>query len=111
MHIIRKILLIVMVTLLMIPSLSLTASAKDDTPTKTEKNQDGYVSSKDEVVYATLHPSGDQKEMYVVNMLEVTKAGKVVDYGHYESVKNLTDLTDIKQSEDTITVEIGRAHV
>lgn len=101
MHMIRKILLIVMVTLLMIPSLSITVSAKDDK----QNDQDGYVSSKDEVVYATLHPSGDQKEMYVVNMLEVTKAGKVVDHGHYENVKNLTDLADIKQSEDTITVD------
>src|SRR5690625_4742974 len=104
MHILRKRLFIMMMLLLMVFNLPMPVNAEEDTK-KADKNQDGYVSSKDEVVYATLHPSGDQKEMYVVNMLEVTKAGKVVDYGHYESVKNLTDLTDIKQSEDTITVE------
>ena len=104
MHILRKRLFIMMMLLLMVFNLPMPVNAEEDTK-KADKNQDGYIASKDEVVYATLHPSGDQKEMYVVNMLEVTKAGKVVDYGHYESVKNLTDLTDIKQSEDTITVE------
>ncbi len=53
----------------------------------------GKVSSKDEVVYASLSASGKTENIYVVNILEVTKAGAVFDYGNYNAVKNLTDLS------------------
>src|SRR5699024_12875483 len=38
--------------------------------------------------------------MYVVNSFQVTEPGSLVDYGPYESVRNLTDLTDIKLKND-----------
>src|SRR5699024_11870435 len=61
-------------------------------------NNVGKISSKDEVVYATLSATGDEQEIYVVNTLDVTKEGKIVDYGSYSSIKNLTNLSDIEQS-------------
>src|SRR5690625_6543476 len=38
--------------------------------------------------------------MYVVNSFQVTEPGSLVDYGPYESVRNLTDLTDITLEND-----------
>lgn len=70
-----------------------------------EKATKGVVASKDEVIYALLQSSGKQKEAFIVNMLDVTKKGKITDYGMYSSVKNLTDLTELTQSDDKITFE------
>ncbi|WP_421383206.1 YhgE/Pip domain-containing protein [Bacillus salacetis] len=66
---------------------------------------EGRVASKDEVVYATLNASGELDNIYVVNTLEVAKAGDVLDYGEYSSVKNLTDLTDITQEGQKVELE------
>lgn len=66
---------------------------------------DGKVASKEEVVYSTLSPEGTLKDIYVVNVLDVTNAGEVTDHGSYSSVKNLTDVATIKQSNNTISVE------
>lgn len=70
-----------------------------------EKATKGVVASKDEVIYALLQSSGKQKEAFIVNMLDVTKKGKITDYGMYSSVKNLTDLTELTQSDEKITFE------
>lgn len=59
------------------------------------KNVEGNFTSKDEVVYATLDPSGDIEEVYVVNTLDVAESGEIVDFGEYHSVKNLTDLSEL----------------
>jgi putative membrane protein len=65
---------------------------------------DGQLTSKDEVVYATLEAGGALEEIYVVNTLDVAKAGEIQDFGMYESVKNLTDLTEIQQENESISV-------
>ncbi len=70
-----------------------------------EKASKGVVASKDEVIYALLQSSGKQKEAFIVNMLDVTKEGKITDYGTYSSVKNLTDLTELTESDDKVTFE------
>ena len=43
-----------------------------------------------------MEADGDQKEIYVVNKFSVERPGKIIDYGPYTRVKNLTDLTEIE---------------
>ncbi|UOQ46991.1 YhgE/Pip domain-containing protein [Gracilibacillus caseinilyticus] len=50
---------------------------------------------KEEVVYATLDPTGSQNDMYVVNSFELSEPSDVTDYGDYTKVQNLTDQTEI----------------
>ncbi|WP_163583431.1 YhgE/Pip domain-containing protein [Gracilibacillus saliphilus] len=58
---------------------------------------------KDEVIYATLQPNGEELNMYVVNSFEVEEQEKLVDYGNYTNVKNLTDLSEITKEGDEIS--------
>ncbi|MCT8136982.1 YhgE/Pip domain-containing protein [Anaerobacillus sp. CMMVII] len=67
-----------------------------------EANSVGEVASKDEVVYGTLSATGDLNEIYVVNMLDVTKPGVVIDHGDYSSVTNLTNLLEMEQVAGTV---------
>lgn len=67
---------------------------------------EGNVTSKDEVVYATLTASGELDHIYVVNTLEVKSAGEILDYGKYTDVKNLTDLSDINQEGDSLQLDV-----
>ncbi|KSU61853.1 hypothetical protein AS034_13570 [[Bacillus] enclensis] len=66
---------------------------------------EGKVSSKDEVVYATLTADGGLDHIYVVNTFDVARAGKILDYGRYSSVKNLTDLKELNQEGKKIEME------
>jgi putative membrane protein len=65
---------------------------------------EGKLTSKDEVVYATLKSNGELDDIYVVNTLEVAKAGEILDYGKYSSVKNLTDLSELDQNGQTVQI-------
>ncbi|WP_308419021.1 YhgE/Pip domain-containing protein [Virgibacillus oceani] len=100
----RKILLVLATVILVLPSFLVTASSNDSETKESIAKKDGEISSKDEVVYATLSATGDRQEVYVVNTLDVTKAGEVVDYGTYSSLKNLTDLSDMKQTDNMVQV-------
>lgn len=97
----KKILLVLAAVILVLPSFLATASTNDD-KSKEHLNKGGEISSKDEVVYATLSATGDRQEIYVVNTLDVKKEGKIVDYGSYSSLKNLTDLTEIENYESKV---------
>jgi putative membrane protein len=66
---------------------------------------EGEITSKDEVIYATLKSNGDLDDIYVVNTLEVAKAGEILDYGMYSSVKNLTDLSDLEQNGQAVQID------
>ncbi len=65
---------------------------------------EGKITSKDEVVYATLKSNGELEDIYVVNTLEVAKAGELIDYGKYSSVKNLTDLSELDQNGQVVQI-------
>jgi putative membrane protein len=67
--------------------------------------EEGKVASKDEVVYAALNAGGGLDHVYVVNTLEVERAGKILDYGEFSSVKNLTDLTELDKEGQKIEVD------
>ncbi|MGM8212495.1 YhgE/Pip domain-containing protein [Virgibacillus sp. W0430] len=93
-------LVLVVITLIMTPSFQAAAPLDDSQPKKSE--QSGVVSAKDEVVYATLTAAGEKEAIYVVNTLDIDKAGKVIDYGAYSTLKNLTDLSAMKLVEDNV---------
>ncbi len=64
------------------------------------------VRSKEEVVYATLKANGDLGPIYVVNTLEVAKAGEILDFGNYKTVKNLTDRTELQQEDERVVADV-----
>ncbi|GAA0375216.1 YhgE/Pip domain-containing protein [Bacillus horti] len=101
---IRKYLLILMTILLLLPSWSATtANSNSSTSQEDASTEMGEVSSKDEVVYATLNPSGKSEHIYVVNILDVAKAGEITDFGQYSSLKNLSNLSLIEQQDDSVS--------
>ncbi|HZJ84553.1 MAG TPA: hypothetical protein VFD02_03250 [Syntrophomonadaceae bacterium] len=69
----------------------------------TVNSEMGKISSKEEVVYGKLNYSGKPQGIYIINILDVVKAGKITDYGQYELVKNLTNLHDIEHSDNKIS--------
>ena len=58
---------------------------------------------KDENVYANLNQDGSVDGIYVVNAYLLDKETDIVDYGKYDSVKNLTTDAEINKKGDTIT--------
>ncbi|WP_306453951.1 YhgE/Pip domain-containing protein [Bacillus sp. FJAT-45350] len=102
----KQLLLIVLALLLILPSFLVGAAPNNSSVSeKSEtKNVDGTLASKDEVVYANLSANGNLEEIYVVNTLDVTKAGTIIDYGKYSSIKNLTNLSEIEQTDQTIRI-------
>ncbi|SDQ82780.1 hypothetical protein [Virgibacillus salinus] len=92
----KRITAVFMACLLIIPTHLVSAATN-------ESSSDGTYSEKSEVVYATLNANGDQEEMYVVNSFTVDKPGKMVDFGPYTSVGNLTNLTDMKLKDNQVT--------
>lgn len=88
----RKIIVLVIISFLGMPFIPIDAAVKE-----------GSYQSKDEVVYATLKPNGSQESMYVVNSFNVSEPGEMTDYGNYTEIKNLTNLKEIQQEEDTVS--------
>lgn len=99
---IKQNLLMIMAFILVLSPL--LAAAGESHKVEAEK-VDGKISSKDEVVYATLNANGDLEDIYVVNTLDVAQAGEILDHGTYDSVKNLTDLSELKQEGETVRLE------
>ena len=91
----KRILFVALALMIFLPSFLSYVSAAE---------ADGKITSKDEVVYATLSPNGELDDIYVVNSLEVAKAGEILDYGEYSSVKNLTDLSKIDQNGQAVRI-------
>ena len=59
-------------------------------------------SEKEEVIYANLTSSGDIEKIYAVNILEDKD---IVDYGVYETVKNMNTMDKINYSNGKITIQ------
>lgn len=60
---------------------------------------------KEEVVYVNLNTDGSVKEINVVNIFDLDKDGQIVDYGRYESLRNMTTTDKIEYSGDKVTVD------
>src|SRR5699024_3700170 len=63
-------------------------------------SETGNYASKDEVIYGKLDAKGQAQNMYVVNAFQVDEPGEFIDYGGYSNVRNLTDLSDIRQTNN-----------
>lgn len=61
--------------------------------------------AREEVIYANLMADGKIKEIYAVNILEIPQAGIVTDYGHFTSLKNLTNTEEITLSNDQVVAK------
>lgn len=90
----RKTTLLLAVSVLIQPTLHASA-----------KTNEGAISSKDEVIYANLQTNGSVDELYVVNALEVKEEGTILDYGSYDRITNLTDLSEITQNDNEIELQ------
>ncbi len=82
-----------MASLLLLASIPISALAADaNTP-------------KEEVVYINLNSNGSVREIYVVNIFELTEDGQIIDYGKYESLRNMTTTDPIGYSNDKVTID------
>ena len=63
---------------------------------------------KEEVVYINLNGDGSVSEVNVVNIFDLTADGRIIDYGHYDSVRNMNTVDPIQYSNDTITVDASK---
>lgn len=79
----------------MVCSAAIPVQAADTTP-NTEK---------EEVVYANLEADGTIKEINVVNIFDLKAAGRIVDYGNYENLRNMTTTDAIDYSGDTVKID------
>ncbi|WP_186580383.1 coiled-coil domain-containing protein [Aquibacillus kalidii] len=101
---IRKILLVFITFILVLPSLLVSAESEDSVQGEKGPQGNGQFSSKEEVVYAKLNATGERQEIYVVNILNMKEAGKIVDYGPYTSLKNLTNLSPLEQTGNKVEI-------
>lgn len=63
---------------------------------------------KDENVYGTLAGDGETEALYIVNEFDVTNGGTIEDHGDYDTVANLTDMSDIKSSDGLQTISVDK---
>lgn len=71
-------------------------------PVSAAESQTPAVYNKYENVYANLSAEGTASDAYVVNHFSVKKAGDIVDYGNYETVKNLTTLEALQMNHGSV---------
>ncbi len=83
-----------------------TAEVEEEKDTENEDDTNAQEAKfkKDENVYGTLKSDGEVDNVYVINQFNVTKAGKITDYGDYDTVENLTTLENIKKDDNTYTL-------
>ena len=60
---------------------------------------------KEEVVYISLAADGSVKNIYVVNIFDLDEDGRIVDYGRYESLRNMTTTDGISYSSEKVTID------
>lgn len=90
---IKRIIAVLVAALLLIVMMPLSAlAASENTP-------------KEEVVYINLNSDGSVREIVVVNIFNLTKDGQIIDYGRYESVRNMTTTDKINYSGETVTID------
>ena len=60
---------------------------------------------KEEVAYINLNTDGSVREINVVNIFDLDEGGKIIDYGKYQSLRNMTTTDEIGYSNDTVTID------
>ena len=64
----------------------------------------GGPDTKQEVVYVNLDASGNVKEVYVVNIFHLNDEGKIVDYGDYTELRNMTGNEEIEFCDSKVSI-------
>lgn len=62
---------------------------------------------KEEVVYINLNADGSVKEINVVNIFDLEESGKIIDYGNYESLRNMTTTDVVDYNNNLVTIDAG----
>lgn len=60
---------------------------------------------KEEVIYVNLNDDGTVEEINVVNILTPGEGSQVIDYGAYQSVRNMTTTEKIDYSDDVVRID------
>ena len=60
---------------------------------------------KEEVVYISLFADGSVREINVVNIFDLDADGRIIDYGRYKSVRNMTSTDDVSYKDGTINID------
>lgn len=89
----KRIIAALLVALLVISLLPLSAFAASNNTLK------------EEVVYINLNADGSVKEIVVVNIFDLTEDGQIIDFGKYETLRNMTTTDKIGYSDETITID------
>lgn len=63
--------------------------------------------SKDEVVYVKLNNNGNVDNVYVVNSFDIKNGEKIVDYGRYSNVLNLSTSDKLNYSSGVVDVNVS----
>ena len=90
---IKKIISILLVALLVVGIMPISAFAAAENTLK------------EEVVYINLNADGSVKEINVVNIFDLDADGKIIDYGKYENLRNMTTTDKISYANEIITVD------
>lgn len=85
-------------------SSSSTSSLAQALPEEAKTDSEGSYSYREEVIYSTLALSGEVEQIYTVNILNITEAGMLTDYGSYSSVKNLTSVDELNLMNDQVII-------
>lgn len=101
---IRKIAIVIMCVVMVASSLPLQVFAEDST-SEEDAPGSGEYAAKDEAIYGNLDANGVLENMYVVNTFHVTEPGEMVDHGNYTNVRNLSNLTDMEQTNNTVHIQ------
>ncbi len=79
--------------------------------TKAVKSTSEANTEKEEVIYGNLAADGSVEEVNAVNIFDLSEKTKVVDYGSYESVRNMTTEDKIKQKDGKVTVTADKGRL
>ncbi len=60
---------------------------------------------KQEIVYINLNTDGSVAKVYVVNTFALSEDGKIIDYGDYSSLRNMTSDERIVFEDETVTID------
>ena len=103
----KSVLSVGLAAVLLFSSASLSFAADENTISDPDTAVSGTaeIKTKDEVIYAILSSDGSVQDIYAVNSFALAKAGSIIDYGDYTSVKNLTDTSVLTQDGDTVTAQ------
>ena len=92
----KRILAILLVVVLLlslgVPSLAIASTQESNTP-------------KQEVAYIDLDTDGTVNSIYVVNIFELDEDGRIIDYGDYTALRNMTTNDEIQFEDETVKID------